>query len=261
MPQSAGAFPLSGWGHGVSETCSNYWAECHMRSTDSAQKLGNFSGGHGSLPSKGFRFCVSVDWTHEPQCPICHVLETVDHALSGCRFHALALNLLDQPWAPTAQGNALHTARSLPVGLSLATPIGVRLWIARASHWSLRCALRQNLSVPSFDTFLTKWITLLDLVCCWQGFSHLTDPFLSFKNKLLSFLSSGALPPTKIKVVRPEPSTPERERKRHRSDHKQQLAEGAQQVLVRLGQQGYAVAWTDSSAKWGRHRLWGHHPG
>ena len=72
--------------------------------------------------------------THEPQCPICHVLETVDDALYGCRFHSLVLDVIDNRWAPIVQGNQLHTARSLPAALSLATPLGIVVWCARAVH-------------------------------------------------------------------------------------------------------------------------------
>ena len=114
-----------------------------------------------------------MSWTHEPPCPICHKFETVDHALSGCQFHALVYDALDQSWAPVTRGNKRHTVHTLPVALTLATPVGIMLWTARAAHWSLRCATCQNAAAPTFEAFIKALVTFVEKVAAWQGLSPL----------------------------------------------------------------------------------------
>ena len=123
---------------------------------------------------------------HEPQCPICHSWETVEHALYVCCFHAMILDVMDQAWSPVVQGNAHHTAHTLPTSLSLATHLGVMLWTARAAHWLLWCSVHWNSSVPTFENFVKIWITFVEKIANWQGLSPLTDVFLTFKNTLVT---------------------------------------------------------------------------
>ena len=124
------------------------------------------------------------------------------------------------------------------------------LWTAGAAHWSLQCATRQHLALASFDAFLQRWIKLVERVSGWQGLSRRADNYLSFKNVLLQFQTSSALPVEKLAITRLEPTTPEWEKKRHRAEHKQQLAAEANLVLEQLESQGYGIAWTDGLAKW-----------
>ena len=173
-------------------------------------------------------------WTHDPQCPVCQELESVDHALYSRRFHSLILDVIDKCWSPVVQGNVLHSARSLPAALSLATPLVVMLWTARAAHWSLRCAVRQHMAYPTFDAFLSTWVTLVDKVTSWEGLSQMAQAFLTFKNALILLRTSAALPTSKINVSKPKPTTPERDKKRRKMANKQCLAKKAKHVLDQL---------------------------
>ena len=197
-----------------------------------------------------------MNWTHEPLCPICQVLETVDHALEGCRFHPIIADLFEHIWAPMVRDNKQHSFRKLPAVLTLSTPQGIMLWTARAAHCSLRCAVRQNVALASFDAFLQRRIELVDRVSGWQGLSPRADDYLSFKNVLLQFQTTGALPVEELTITRPGPTTPEREKKRHKAEHKQKLAEAARLLLEQLEGQGYSIAWTDGSAKWEGRKGW-----
>ena len=78
----------------------------------------------------------------------------------------------------------------------------------------------------------------------------MAQAFLTFNNALILLQTSGALPTSKVQVSKPEPTTPEREKKRRKMEHKQSLAEQAKHVLDQLEQQGYNIVWTDGSAKW-----------
>ena len=154
-----------------------------------------------------------MHWTHEPHCPICHELETIDHSPHACRFHSLILDVIDKCWPPVMQYTMAHSSRSLPVALLLATPMGIMLWAACAAHWALRCAVRQNMAVPTFDSFFNTWVNLVDKVAGWEGLAHLSQPFLSFKHALTLLKTGGSLPDSKIQISKPEPTTPEKERK------------------------------------------------
>ena len=52
--------------------------------------------------------------------------------------------------------------------LSVATPLGIMVWIARAAHWFLRCAVRQQLALPTHLWHLSAWIKLVEQVGGWQ---------------------------------------------------------------------------------------------
>ena len=194
--------------------------------------------------------------THEPLCPICHKLETVDHAFCGCQFHALIFDALDQSWAPVTRGNACHSVRTLAVALTLATTPGIMLWTAKVAHWSLRCATCQNAAVPTFEAFIKAWLTFVEKVTAWQGLSPLADAFLVFRNTLLTLQTTGSLPACQIVLTRPELSSPEKERKHRKIARKQELADQARTTLHWLEHQGFAVAWTDGSPKWQTKSGW-----
>ena len=85
--------------------------------------------------------------------------------------------------------------------------------------WSLsllRCAVRQNMVIPTFDSFFNTCVNLVDKVAGWEGFTHFTQPFLAFKHALILLKTGGSLPDSKIQVSKPEPTTPEKERKRRK---------------------------------------------
>ena len=112
------------------------------------------------------------------------------------------------------------------------------------------------MAIPTFDSFFNTWVNLVDKVAGWEGLSHLTQPFLSFKNALRLLKPGGSLPASKIPVSKPEPTTPEKEQKRRKTERKQLLAVQARHALAQLEQQGYTVVWTDGSAKWGTKTGW-----
>ena len=148
----------------------------------------------------------------------------------------------DHSRAPVTRGNTRHSVRTLLVALTLATPLGIMLWSARAAHWSLRCATRQNAAVPTFEAFITAWVTFVEKVTAWQGVSPLTDAFLAFRNALLTLQTTGSLPARQIVPTRPELSSPEKERKHKKIARKQGLVDQASATLHHLEQQGFAVA-------------------
>ena len=78
------------------------------------------------------------NWTKFPWCPICANLETVEHALSHCRFHAMAADTIDYCWGPLYVEGVRHAVRALPLKHSFSRPRRIAKWSAQAAHWSLR---------------------------------------------------------------------------------------------------------------------------
>ena len=177
--------------------------------------------------------------TPPPLCPFCHKLETVDHALSACQFHALVYDALDKSWALVTCGNKRHTVHTLLVALTRATPLGIMLWTTR-----------QNAAAPTFEAFIKAWVIFMGKVVAWQGLPPLVDAILAFRNALLTLQTTCSLPAHKIVLTRPELSSREKDRKHRKIARKQGLADPAWATLQQPEQQGLSVAWTNGPAKW-----------
>ena len=89
-----------------------------------------------------------------PWCPIGANLETVEHALFHCRFHAMAWDTIDCRWGPRYVEGVSYAVRALTLKHSFSRPKGIAKWSAQAAHWLLRNQAKNGFSAPSLEHFL-----------------------------------------------------------------------------------------------------------
>mmetsp|Transcript_101824 Transcript_101824/g.175762 ORF Transcript_101824/g.175762 Transcript_101824/m.175762 type:complete len:396 (-) Transcript_101824:142-1329(-) len=151
-------------------------------------------------------------WTHQPNCPICHRRETVEHATSECAFHPLIHATIEKCLElPEDSQNKKVRVTDLPVAKSLKHPSGVMLWVARAAHWSVRNSALHGARI-AFDFFLETWIKLVSLVAVWELLAHLALAMLEFHSALIALKNNGVLVHAKIKVA-PSPGISRKQKK------------------------------------------------
>ena len=69
-------------------------------------------------------------WTQQPNCPVCHRVETVGHAVQSCAFHPLIHDTVDKCSEIPPNAQAGKSMVSLPEAKFLKHPAGVMLWVA-----------------------------------------------------------------------------------------------------------------------------------
>ena len=152
-------------------------------------------------------------WTQQPNCPVCHRLETVEHAVQSCALHPLIHDPIDKCWEIPPNAQAVKSVESLPQAKSLQHPAGVMLWVARAAHWSVRHTDLHE-AVVTYDLFLDTWIKLVALVAIWEPLAKFSQAILEFYHALQALKLNGVLVHTKIQVAAPqEPSRPQKKQK------------------------------------------------
>ena len=190
------------------------------------------------------------NWTKFPWCPICASLETVDHALQQCRFHAMAWDTIDYYWGPSYVEGVSDTVRALPLKHSFSRPQGITKWAAQAAHWSLCNQAKNGFSAPSLEHFLSQWIRVLSQLILWEPLQSLSGPLSQFHNVVATLSQFGVLPGIAIRVTCDDSSLSERATKKQKTqERKQQLAAEAKQVLAELEGEGWILAFTDGSTK------------
>ena len=81
-------------------------------------------------------------WTHDPSCPLCGSVETLDHALGGCLFHKVIFAVLKRIWEPLRIQGQQYECGAIPMLHSFGTPQGIAQWSALAAHWTLRNTMK-----------------------------------------------------------------------------------------------------------------------
>ena len=100
-------------------------------------------------------------------CPICGLLETMQHALTACKYFSVVAHVASQCMGPATTDHGPETNPTIILWdqpeLSLTTPLGITLWSVVRAAWSHRCMVKMNARVvrPSWDQFLTPWIKVL----------------------------------------------------------------------------------------------------
>ena len=108
------------------------------------------------------------NWTKFPWCPICANLETIEHALFHCRFHAMAWDTIDYCWGPSYVEGISYAMRALPLKHSISRPQGIAK--------SLRNQAKNGLSAPSLEYFLAQWIRVLSQLILWEPLQSFSAP-------------------------------------------------------------------------------------
>ena len=134
------------------------------------------------------------NWTKFPWCPMCANLETVEHALSHCSFHAMAADTIEDCWGPSYVEGFSHAVRALPLKHSFSRPQGIAKWSAQAAQWSLRNQVKNGFSAPSLELFLAQWIRVLSHLILWEPLQAFSAPLAQFHDAVATLAQSGVLP-------------------------------------------------------------------
>ena len=135
--------------------------------------------------------------------------------------------------------------------LSFSNPQGISHWAAKAAHWSLRNQVKNKVSFPSHEHFLSQWMCILSRPITWEPLEALSKVLLQFHDALATLSQSGVLPGATIFTqadVSAETAT--REKKRQRiTQRKHQLALEAKQMTSKFQDEGWTIALSDGLAK------------
>ena len=185
-------------------------------------------------------------------CPLDGAEETIEHALTSCRFLPFALDTISKCFLPVSTDSVtVTTVQQLFASFLDSTfelPAGRMVWLVIKVFRDCRCQAR--VKVPTWHQFMHLWISSLQ---SWTKLQH--SPISSvdlklFIESLSALLNDGKLIHPNLPPLLPNRPVSKAQARRHRKfDHAVCDSQKPHTLINDLEAQGYHIIYTDGSSE------------